>query len=462
MRSKTEVKVLNFIREKGLLEKGEPVIAGVSGGADSMCMLLMLDSLKEEYDLKIVAAHVNHGIRGAEADADAEFVKSFCKEHDITFELISTDIPELAKQTGTTCEEAGRNFRYDYFLKLAEKYGAEKIAVAHNSGDNAETVLFNIFRGSGISGLKGILPVRIPAEGNGIKIIRPVLCLTRHEIEEYLKEKRIGFRIDSTNKDENYSRNRIRNTILPLVKEHINCNAEGHIASLGRQAAEIEDLIRTLTDEGMANVRCISVKDGKITKCIIDYPGISGMHPVIRKSIIRRAFEFVAGRLKDVEEIHILAIDELFRKQSGKKLSMPYGITVTKEYDNIVLEKEQDENSEICDPEDIVSLKVADRESLMEEIPKDTDEKWFDFEKIGFMPVLRTMEEGDYLLIGPEKHRKSLKRFMIDNKIPLDERGKLLLLAAGSHILWVVGYRRDDSCLVTGDTKKVLIAKKNK
>ena len=458
MKSKTEAKVLNFIKENGLLDNGDTVIAGVSGGADSMCMLIMLMNLKDRFGLNVVAAHVNHGIRGDEADSDAEFVEAFCRENAVAFEKEEADIPGLAKQTGTTCEEAGRNFRYEYFFRLAEKYRAKKIAVAHNSGDNAETVLFNIFRGSGISGLKGILPLRKPSQDKEIKIIRPVLCLSRSEIEEYLREIGQSYCTDSTNKDDTYSRNRIRNGILPMVKEYINENAEGHIASLSRQAAEIEDFLSSQTEEGMKYVKSLSGDDGTVTKCIINYAEISKLHPVIRKGVIRKTFELVAGRLKDVEEIHILEIDALYSKQSGKKLSMPYGITVTKEYGNIVLARENMLSRKETD--ETISLEIVDRDSLTGEIPRDKDIKWFDYDKIGFMPVLRTMTDGDYLLIGKSGHKKSLKRFMIDNKIPLDERGRLMLLAAGSHILWVVGYRQDESCLVTENTKKVLIAKK--
>lgn len=467
-----EKKALAFIKENCFLEKGETVIAGVSGGADSMCMLLLLMKLKDDMDLKIVVAHVNHGIRGIEADADEEFVGAFCRTHGIAFEPVFADIPRLAVETGKTCEEAGRDFRYDFFKQLAIKYRSKKIAVAHNCGDNAETVLFNIFRGTGIKGLSGIVPKRNikDADGNELCLIRPVLCLTRSEIEKFLSSINQEYRIDHTNSDNHYSRNRIRNEILPQAEKYINSNVLGHIAALSRQASEVEDYISLKTDEAMKYAKLTVLEDGHIVGGSLGIEGLSELHPVIRTNLIRRVFGSIAGRLKDVEDIHIRAIDGLRQTQSGRSLSLPYGITAVREFDNIVLKKcpcpkELPENPDIKVPDvkkpagtgPKVSLKICDRAQLGD-IPREKNIKWFDYDRIGSMPVLRNMKDGDYLLIGKDLNKKSLRRFMIDNKIPLSERCGITLLADGSHVLWVVGYRQDESCLVTSDTKKVLIA----
>ena len=222
------------------------------------------------------------------------------------------------------------------------------------------------------------------------------------------------------------------------------------------------DYIEQQTDAYTTACEYVRDASGNITGCRIDCKMTCGLHPVLRKSIIRRAFEKVAGRLKDVEEVHILDIDGLYGKQSGRKLSMPYGITAVKEYDKICLKS----NKSLHEPkaDDIsrtITLKVHDRAELGQDIPKGKNEKWFDFEKLAGTPVVRTPEPGDYMLIGPEKHKKSLNRFMIDNKIPKDERDSIPVLAVGSHVVWVAGYRQDESCLVTSETKKVLVAKKN-
>lgn len=461
MRQNTEKKVFDYIKKYNLIKEGDKLIAGVSGGADSMCMLMLLLELKKSMDITIVVAHIDHGIRGAEAKADAGFVKSFCEDHGIGFELAEADIPAIVGETGLSLEEAGRNYRYEFFCHTAEKYGAGKIAVAHTKGDHAETVLFNIIRGSGIKGLKGISPERTVKTENGgeLTLIRPILTLSRDEIEEYLKETGQSYRTDSTNLEDTYSRNRLRNRIIPEIKEYINSNVTGHIESLSAQAAEAFDFIERETDRYSGAVTYATDADGKAVSCRIDYSVIGSLHPVLKKNILRRAFEKVAGKLKDVEETHIIAIDDLYGKQSGKKLSMPYGITAKREYDSIVLQKETGQDTE-DDFSDTVTMYVVPRSELSEKIPKVKDEKWFDAGLMAGKPEVRTRKDGDYLLIGKEKHKKSLNRFLIDNKIPPEERDRIPVLAVGSHVLWVIGYRQDESCLITPGTESVLVVKK--
>ncbi len=456
-------KASRYIKKQELLKSGDRVIAGVSGGADSMCMLLILLSLKQELDLDIIVAHVNHGIRGEEAKRDADFVEAFCADKCLAFELANADIPGIAKETGTTSEEAGRNYRYSFFCELAEKYRAEKIAVAHNSDDNAETVLFNIFRGSGIGGLKGILPKRsISGKDSKYTLIRPVLALSRAEIEEGLKEAGQDFCTDRTNNEDTYARNRLRNTILPMARDNINANVYGHIESLSRQAASVHDFIEQETDKYASCINPITDEDGRKTGVSIDIPSMEKLHRVLKQSLIRRAFEMVSGRLKDVEETHIEAIEDLINKQSGKRLSLPYDITATRVYDSIILSSGGSFETLDNVSDHGITWEICNREDLTIEIPKEQYVKWFDYEKTGDDLEVRTCRDGDYLLIGKEGHKKSLSRFMIDNKIPLQERDKIPLLATGSHVLWVVGYRQDESCFVTASTKRVLVVKKNK
>ena len=426
-------------------------------------MLLILLSLKQELDLDIIVAHVNHGIRGEEAKRDADFVEAFCADKGLTFELANADIPRIAKETGTTSEEAGRNYRYSFFCELAEKYRAEKIAVAHNSDDNAETVLFNIFRGSGIGGLKGILPKRsISGKDSKYTLIRPVLALSRAEIEEGLKEAGQDFCTDRTNNEDTYARNRLRNNILPMARDNINANVYGHIESLIRQAASVHDFIEQETDKFASCINPITDEDGRKTGVSIDIPSMEKLHRVLKQSLIRRAFEMVSGRLKDVEETHIEAIEDLINKQSGKRLSLPYDIIATRVYDSIILSSGGSFETLDNVSDHGITWEICNREDLTTDIPKEQYVKWFDYEKTGDDLEVRTCRDGDYLLIGKEGHKKSLSRFMIDNKIPLQERDKIPLLATGSHVLWVVGYRQDESCFVTASTKRVLVVKKNK
>ena len=280
--------------------------------------------------------------------------------------------------------------------------------------------------------------------------------LSREEIEGYLRERGQGYCTDATNNEDAYTRNRIRNVILPEARKGINSNVTGHLENLSRQAAEVFDFIEQETDRYSYIISETAGPDktGKLVK--VDCTVLKSLHPVLKKSILRHAFERAAGRLKDVEEVHIEDMLKLSENTSGKKISLPYGIVAVKEYDDILLTKEN-----IPQKKDItVELTIVDRDTLPAQIPNEDDVKWFDLEKITNATELRTMREGDYLVIGKDAHKKSLKRFMIDSKIPLHEREDILLLTEGSHVLWVVGYRRDDSCLVSGSTQKVLIAKK--
>jgi tRNA(Ile)-lysidine synthase len=227
-------KVFKYIREKGLIKKNDHIIAGVSGGADSVCLLLLLIEMKREWNLKIHVVHVHHGIGGKEADEDAAFVEKLCKEKQLSFSCHYVDIPKVSQTEGISCEEAGRQERYRIFNQVMKEKTAYKIAVAHNLNDNSETILWNLFRGTHIKGLGGIAPE------NGV-LIRPILCLTREEIEEWLEEKEIDYRKDSTNDQEIYTRNRIRKNILKEARENINFRSLEHIAGAGEALREIEE-----------------------------------------------------------------------------------------------------------------------------------------------------------------------------------------------------------------------------
>lgn len=231
--------VEKFIREYDMLRQSDCVVAGVSGGADSVCMLLILSELSETMGFAVKAVHLNHMIRGAEADRDEEFVRSLCERKGIPLECFRRDIPAIAKEEGLSSEEAGRRIRYQLFEETADaakdEYERVRIAVAHNRDDLAETVLFNMARGSSLKGLTGIRPVRD-------NIIRPILFAGRAEIEEYLEEQKEDFCIDSTNLGDDYSRNKIRHVIIPALKE-LNAGAVDHIFDMAMDATVIYDWI---------------------------------------------------------------------------------------------------------------------------------------------------------------------------------------------------------------------------
>lgn len=461
-----ERRALEFIRKQNMLKKGDRIIAGVSGGADSVCMLTLLLALAPETGHEVFVVHINHGIRGEGADRDESFVRELCEKKGVPFYAIHGDIPALARESGETEEEAGRNFRYASFRKLALELGCSRIAVAHNSDDNAETVLFNIFRGSGISGVRGILPVRgvkAPegsAEGS-LTLIRPLLVFSRKEIEEYLCSRKQEWCTDETNLQNDYSRNKIRNVLLPMVKAELNSNASGHIGELSSQAAELEDFLKACVEKELP--RCDFSHEGEV---FLEENHIRGLHSALRRALLRCCFERLSGRLKDVESRHISLIEEMFDREVGKSIDLPYNLKAVRRYKGVTLVS--------CKPgeavgaagtasgndgrQTTVGLELVMRESLPGKFPENPDIQWFDAGKLQETPVIRRRQEGDYLLIGSKGHRKSLNRFMIDSKIPVELRDEIDILAEGHHVLWVPGFRRDDSCYITEDTTRVLVA----
>lgn len=483
-----EKSVREYIQENNLLSLGDGVVAGVSGGADSMCLLSILLSLQKEYRLQIRVVHINHGIRGESADADEQFVADFCRAHDVPFEAVKTDIPAMAEELGLTEEEAGRNFRYREFVRVAKERGYGKIAVAHNRDDNSETVLFNMFRGSGISGIRGIAPKRETDEK--ITIIRPLLNTSRKDIEKYLERNHTDYRTDETNLTEDYSRNRIRNVILPLVGQSINSRASEHISELAAQASDIEELVERLTAEEQKKlVACNRLIYEGIAEHIesirIDIDGLMGLDKVIRNGLVRNLITEIAGSKKDIESTHVTKAVKLINNAVGKRVNLPYNIIVRRDYAHLVIERVGGRlMKNVSAAEPVVSMECAvpsvitlpmgggilklseipNEKSL--KIPKNDYTKYFDYDKINGTITVRTRLTGDYLCVRDKEgshqkegvHKKSLKTWMIDRKIPMNVRDTMPLLTVGSHVLWIIGSRGDESFWVTPDTKRILVA----
>ena len=443
-------KVRDFIRKNKLVKKGDSVVLGVSGGADSICMLNVLEELREKLGISLYVLHINHMIRGEEADADAEFVNRACTKVKCPHRVISVDVPAIAKEQGMSVEEAGRMVRYDEFCKYAYEVGATKIAVAHNSNDNAETVLMNLARGTGIKGLGGISPKRPmneADENNKIEVIRPILCLSRKEIEEYLNEKGIDYREDSTNDSTDYTRNKIRLEIMPLL-ENINDNAMQNITNASKELADTSDYIEKDVDE--AYEEFVAEQDGRLFLSDESF----AIDPIVLTGVIRKMIENTAGKLKDITRIHVGDVVSLSEKQVGKKIDLPYSIVAEREYEGISMFCEEDsEKISEKDKEVVVSFEPDDFDRTNIEELRYT--KWLDYDKIDEV-VVRTRKKGDFIVIDEDGSKKKLKKYFIDEKIPRRERDEVLLVADGSHVLWVVGYRISEDVKVTPKTKKVV------
>ena len=322
-------KVENYIRQWKMLEKGDKVVVGLSGGADSVCLFLILEELRKKIGFGMLAVHVNHGIRGEEAKADEGFVKTLCEKKEIPCRSVSVDIPKMAVEYRMSEEEAGRTARREIFEQAAEEWGGTRIALAHHQDDNAETFFLHLARGSGLRGLGGIYPV------NGM-YIRPLLCVGRKEIEDYLKGREMPYCIDATNMEDAYMRNRIRNHVIPYFKENINEKTVEHMNRSMDQLREIWDYMERQTES--AYQICTDQNGEKIC---IHADAYHRQERLIRKMILRKALALVAEHEKDLEQVHVEKLEGLFEKQVGKRLDLPYGVCACRTYEGIELKRKK-------------------------------------------------------------------------------------------------------------------------
>jgi tRNA(Ile)-lysidine synthase len=466
-------KAADYIKSHKLIEDGDRILLGVSGGADSVCLLNMLSTLYRDTDVTFFVVHVHHGIRHEEADRDEAFVRALCNSLKIEYLAYYYDVRAIACKKSLSEEEAGRKVRYEAFMDACNKYMCNKVAVAHNKNDNAETFLFNLFRGSALKGLTGMEPLITMKTDNGnITVIRPLLSITREEIEAYIKNNNLVYQNDSTNFSDAYTRNKIRNQVLGYVKEQINSNVIDHINNAADHLRETYDFVEKCINE---RFEAIVSHEGMSYEYLVqdfDHEDI-----VIRKGIIRRILGDLAGSLKDIEANHVEAVLSLGQKQVGKMVHLPYGMIALKKYDGIKIYLEaggndQDlYNKELISPLDITIPGVTNIEQngiyletdvfeykKNEPIPKNSCMKWFDYDKIENTLKLRARESGDYLQIDSQGGRKKLKDYLIDLKIPREERDKLLLVADGKHILWIMGYgdRISERYKINENTKRIL------
>lgn len=459
-------KVLEIIKKEELMRAGELVVAGVSGGADSICLLSVLFELKDILGIRLAAVHVHHGIRGKEADEDAQYVRLFCEKKQIPCKVFCRDVPALAKAQGMSEEEAGRKVRYECFKEALEEWQGDRVAVAHNRNDNAETVLFHLFRGSGLKGLSGMESKgRLPGSGQDEKeiLVRPLLSVSRAEIEAYLGDRGISYRKDSTNESDIYSRNRIRRRILPQA-ELVNEEAVLHIVQAADMIGKLDRWMEKMASEWIEK-NCFQETEGVLIPC----RELKDLEEVQAGRILRRIIEKQTGSLKDITKRHIDSVLGLLEKQPGRAVDLPGRLTARKRYGQIWIGVKREKGKE----EGVLELVPSEEEKEAEifgcrfqyrklwregneKIPENRYTKWFDYDTIKSTVQIRPRRSGDFLTVTASGGRKTLKKYLIDEKIPAGERDRLCLLADGSHILWVVGHRISEAYKVTEKTSRVL------
>jgi len=458
-----ENKVLKVIKEYRLIQKGDNIVLGLSGGPDSMALLYILLDIREIIDFNIYIAHLNHGVRGRDALEDQIFVEELSKDLGLPCYSKTVNMDEYAKKTGLSSEEAGRKLRYDFFREILDEIGGGKIAVAHNKNDQAETLLMRFFRGTGIDGLKGMDYV----SGD---IIRPILGVERRDIEKYLQERNIKTRLDRTNLETIYNRNKIRLELIPYIEENFNPNIVDTLWRTSRISSVDSDFLERYAQKSYNRM----VKKKSKDSIILDGDQFVKEHRSIQNRIIRNCILDIDGNLQGVTEKHISDTLKLFlERRTGKSIDLINNIIAKTSYNEFIIEKNYKTKKKDflyrLDVEGTTYIEEIDLTFNVKVLPvtdiyMDKNErfiKYFDYDKIKGDLYIRNRRTGDRFVPYGMKGSKKIKDYFIDEKIPKDKRDKIPILTDDENILWIVGYRTSESYKITPNTQRVLVVSLN-
>lgn len=413
----------NTVNKFNMLNYGDKVLVGCSGGADSMLLLDYLLSVKEKYGIEVEVAHVEHGIRSQESIDDAEFVKNYCKDRFIPFHFLAIDAVNESKKQGMGVEEYSRNRRYEFFNSIE----CDKIATAHNRNDNIETVLFRIARGTGLKGACGIPPVRG-------KIIRPLIEMSSQDIRELCLSRNIYHRVDSTNSDINYSRNFIRKKIVPLMND-VNSDFEQNMALFISSINEDNDFITSYTDEVYAYVHC----DGKLNLDKLNKYPIS-----VKKRIVIKYFNCFGVTL---DRVHLDSILELCNNNSRQQISGNIYAVSNGNYLRYVNYDDIDSEKKFTFVTEILKKSEFNNKNV---------DFYCDYDKIIGSVSVRSRCEGDKITPYKRNCTKSLKKLFNELKIPEESRCGVGVVVDENGVIGIIGYCVDERVAVTPDTQNIL------
>ncbi len=448
-----------------LLDKGDRLIVGVSAGVDSMVLLYLLNAYRQTFDLSLIVAHINHGLRPKESEKEEELVQKESERLGLTFEYGRFDVKEFQKAEGLSLQEEARKIRFRFFNGLLQKYRANKIALGHNADDQVETVLLRLIRGSGLKGLRGMLPVR---EG---RVIRPLLGVWRREIESFAEEMKVPYLLDSSNLKENYLRNRLRLTLIPLIEKEYQPNFRKIVFKTSTILRGENDYLERETERAYQKV----VHEGK-DALSFNFSEYQSLHPAIQWRIIQEMLGRIYGKEVTIEERKGLEVDRIYRKLNQRSPSflveLPHGFSLEKRYDLVSIKKEWIKPVPPFEVE-IISpgrhyIEEIKKEVVIEEFANDDQFKalyglpdivLLDYQNLQFPLKIRNFRAGDRFQPLGVKGTQKLKDFFIDHKIPRFERSRIPLLTSGEMIAWVVGYRIDERVKVTEKTQRVLRVK---
>lgn len=480
-------KVKQYIQQQNMFQVGDRIVLGVSGGADSVALFMLLSELMQEMSLQLFVVHIHHGIR-QEADEDAEYVKQLCEKKGVPFYLYRADIPAMAKEKHMSEEEMGRSYRYECFADVMEKVDSHKLVVAHHKNDQVETMLFHMVRGTDVAGMTGMSSVADfnleHCKGKGYQILRPLLCVDKQELIEWLEKQQITWKEDVTNQDNDYTRNKLRNQVIPIL-ETINEKAIWHIADCGASLSDYQRFVNSFVEDYIKqHVTEEESSDGIGTKkhVVLNRQHLLQQDGLIVRTVLYHLICQVAGRKKDITKEHVKNVAELLMTQSGKQIKLPYDVYASVSYENLIigqcLENDVNEECYIVDlgkqeeqsvfllsgdvvvfrKYDMNALSQEEREQFLDRIVNSKNDytKYFDCDTIKDTLCVRNPMQEDYFLMNEEGKRKAVSRYFIDTKLPLAQRAKQILVAQGHEVLWIITKRRCEQYKVNERTNLVL------
>ncbi len=488
-----EQRVLHFIQEHHLVPSHSHLLVAVSGGPDSVCLLHILVKLRDELEIRLHVAHLNHQLRGAESEADAQYVSNLARRLGIPATIEQRDVKGYQRHKRISLEEAAREVRYTFLAQVAKAIGASQVAVGHTRDDHIETVLMHLVRGTGTRGLRGLQPrAEWQSSGNSLTIIRPLLQVSREETASYCHDHELMPRIDASNLSLSPLRNRIRHQLLPLLKSY---NPQVTEALL-RTAEIASDDLAVIDKEGIQLWDEIAQRQEKTI--ILDKARLLELPSALKRHLLRMSIEKLLGNVMDIEMRHIEEIMGSLTKPAGKRLSLPGGLIFSVEYDRYLIGKDPAALSPFPTIEGEPRLKLPGKTTLpgwrveatiivpsavkgkpegvlapletMTPLDKGKGTKgiglinndftaYFDLDKTGDKLVVRSRRPGDRFQPLGMSQPKKLNEFMIDAKIPQAWRRRIPLVCSPRHIIWVVGWRIDDRVKVTESTKQILCLK---
>jgi tRNA(Ile)-lysidine synthase len=449
-------KITQTIEKYGLLDNDERIVVALSGGPDSTALLVALSQIASRFCIHLIVAHFNHGLRGNDADEDESFSRKLAER--LGWAFITKKMQVKTVKKGISPEDYYRQQRYEFLEEVAHNHHARKIALGHNLQDQAETVLLHLLRGSGPEGLQGILPLR------DAKFIRPLIEVTREEIISFLKVSKTPYRIDTSNENKLHLRNKIRLDLLPYLRNEFNPKIVEILAQTADIFREENKYIKDCTGKALKST-CIK-KSKNIITINIEYLCLLPL--AIRRRLLKVLLEDFSPKKNGISFLHINSICQFIRNcESGKKISLPFGIQARREYETLVLEKRREKRFEIVNghTSENNGLMIMKKRELMIRFRKIKQSKvdftaknkyCFDLDKIQLPLIVRNRKDGDWFQPLGMQGRQKLKSFFIDHKITRKKRNEVILLADQQSVIWIENMHLSDRVKITPQTKNIL------